>query len=177
MGDGPTGPSAEAGGGVCVGLSISSVSPQLYGVGSRAPRLIAGNWGSPSHTLPKRTEPSCALTTRSHCLLQAGSGHPAVGPDAGLGLASCGALLSPAPARPLDTPGGLSHVPGVGWDSMGATKPRGGVRSCFSGFPMRKGFSGHALVRRYRKPNSELGNVNTADAPPGIWCPRETPPS
>ena len=51
-----------------------------------------------------------------------------------------------------------------------------GLPSCFSGFPMRKVPSGHTLVGRYRKPNSEPGNVNTAGTAPGLWCPQETPP-
>lgn len=88
-GDGPTGPSAEAGGGVCVWFSTSSISLQLHGVGLTSAPFNSWKLGLPKPHSAKRTEPSCALTTKPHCLLRAGSGHPAVGPDLGPGPASC----------------------------------------------------------------------------------------
>lgn len=155
-----------------VGLRVSSVPPQLRDLEpTSTPFCSWGNQDSTGCTLPQLSKPPEALTSRLCCLLWAEHG------SYGWALAQGWAWPAGAPlcwrqqgVGPKDPPRGLSHSAGVGWDSVG------GHTAVSRGCPMRRALPA-TPCGSHRKPKSELGNVNITGTPPGIWCPRASPPN
>ena len=139
------------------------------GVGPTSTAFSSWKLGLPGRTLPRRMELSHFFTIRLHRLLQAEPGHQ--------GGPRLGAVLLPVPLQEdfptpqvwAGTAWGAAAALGVGRWGLGVAQLSLGPS--YEKSPLR-----HTRVCRYRKPNSELGTVNSAGTAPGLWCPRETPP-